>query len=213
LAIASLVLGVLSLPTCGLLGIGALVGIRLGIEALLKAKKAPHEFGGKGLAIAGIVTNVASLIIGIALFPRLLPRPHVEKNEEATLGDIRAVIEAEKAYRSANGGFYDTLDCLGAPTRCIPSYHGPAFIDPTLLQANHGYDRRFHAGPAPTPRPGKGFSPSSLQSFAYVAVPISGSTGTRAFCGDSSSRICYTPGGSAPPVVDGQCASSCASLP
>ena len=45
LAIASLVLGVLSLPTCGLLGIGALVGIRLGIGALLKAKKAPHEFG------------------------------------------------------------------------------------------------------------------------------------------------------------------------
>lgn len=215
MAVASLTLGVVSVPLFGLLGIGPLAGIGLGILALVMVHRRPQEFGGKVLAIAGILISTGALILFLMLpgLVRTVGRPQVEQNERNTIGDVRAVVAGEVAYRSPNGGFYDTLECLAAPTRCIPKYQGPTFLDPALasLETNHGYERSFHAGP-PAARLPKASSPSSLQSFVYVAVPISGMTGTRAFCGDSSGRVCSTPDGSPPQVVDGQCAPSCTSL-
>jgi hypothetical protein len=150
------------------------------------------------------------IIVGSAMSSLLNARPAA--NEATTVGDIRAVFAGEMAYRSANGGFYDTLDCLGSPARCIPNYQGPSFIDSALasLSAKSGYERSFHAGPVPRPGQVHGASPSSMQSYAYVAVPLArGHTGRYGFCGDSSGRICFTRDGSAPPVVDGQCSSPC----
>ena len=54
-------------------------------------------------------------------------------------------------------------------------------------------------------------SPTSLKSYAYLAVPLTfGRTGNRAFCGDGTGRICYTTGGSAPQIEKGSCAAACA---
>src|SRR2546423_7623620 len=51
MAIASLVLAILTLPTCG---IGGIVGLILGIVSLVKISNSQGQLRGKGLAISGI---------------------------------------------------------------------------------------------------------------------------------------------------------------
>jgi hypothetical protein len=60
LATAALVCGVVAMLGC--LPV-SLVGIVLGIVALVRTKGNPQRYGGKGLAIGGIATGVAGLII------------------------------------------------------------------------------------------------------------------------------------------------------
>ena len=222
MAIASLSLGILSIPTFGCLGIGAVVSIVLGIVALTRANSEPHVYGGKGLAIGGIAAGASSLLLAVPLagcvaaiaIPSFL-RARVSANEAATLGDIRTVVSAQAAYQTASGGFYGPPQCLAEPQHCLPEYSGPHFLDAKLasLEARHGYRRTFHAGPPASVTssvPGAPFATGSLQSFAYVAVPVTtGQTGVRGFCGDSSGRICFTTDGSAPGVVEGACAPDC----
>jgi type IV pilus assembly protein PilA len=215
LAVTSLVFGILSIPTMSCLGVGALVAIVCGIIALVKAKNEPNLYGGKGMAIAGIVTGGLSFllipfigIIAAIAIPSML-RARVSANESAAIGDVRTVISAQSAYAAANGGHYDTLECLGTPNSCIPRYSGPTFLDPTLTsgQPKNGYTRVLHLGPPPQEGDvNQPVSPTSVTSYAYVAVPVQrGQTGVRAFCGDARGIICYTIGGDEPDVVDGEC--------
>ena len=222
LAIASLVLGLLSLPTLGLLLVGAILGVVLGITALVKANTNRMEYGGEGLAVAGIAASVVSVLVmpiflgivaGVAM-PSLLRR-RVAANESATVADIRAVLAAQHSYQASNAGFYDTLDCLARPSACIPGYSGPSFLDGGIasLQPRAGYTRRFHPGPSPDRDRllEKGLLPrvpssSSMTYFAYVALPVDrGSTGVRAFCGDASGRICYVIDGTMPDLAQSIC--------
>ena len=64
LAIVSLVVSVLSIPCCGLIVFG-IVGAVLGFIAKGKADSNPKEYGGRGLALAGIVIGVITTLIGI----------------------------------------------------------------------------------------------------------------------------------------------------
>ena len=68
LAIVSLGLGIFSL-LCGTitLGIASIGGIVTGIIALVRARNEPERYGGRGLAIAGIVISVVALVL-IAVF-------------------------------------------------------------------------------------------------------------------------------------------------
>lgn len=222
LAITSLVLGVLSVPTLGIVGIGALLGIVLGVVALVKAGREPAIYGGKGLAIAGIALAVLSVVVmpfvlGIVAaiaIPSLL-RARVAANEAATIADIRAVMSAQAAYQAANGGYYDRLDCLAAPATCRPGYSGAAPLAAELAHAEvkSGYRRVLHGTPADASQLPAGVSPSSLTAYAYVAVPATrNQTGVRSFCGDASGRICYEPDGSEIEPVGGACPSDCADL-
>ncbi len=215
-AIASLVLGILSLPTFGLVGLGAMLGIVFGVVGLVKANRAPEEYEGKGLAIAGMALCVLSVVVmpfllGIVAaiaIPSLL-RARVAANESAAIADARTVAAAETAYRSANGGLYDTLDCLAKPSACIPGYSGAALLPGRLAgsQPSYGYRRIFLPGPAlasPPPRSSR----SSLVSYAFVLVPLTkGQTGVRTFCVDASGRLCYSPVGSEPEPSDALCPS------
>lgn len=223
MAITSLVLGILSVPSLGCLGIGALLGVVLGIVALVRANREPEVYGGKGFAIGGIVASALSLVVMIPLagivaaiaIPSLL-RARVSANEAATIGDIRTVISAEAAYQSVSGGYYGPPECLAAPSTCLPAYSGPTFLDPTLASATtkSGYRRTFHPGAAIAAGPDGAAAPrGSHESFAYVAVPENrGQTGVRGFCGDSTGRICYTTDGSEPAVVGGSCDPRCPDL-
>ncbi len=71
LALMSLVLGILSLPghfCCYLgwfFGIGSII---LGILSYNKINKEPHLWGGKGIALAGIITSVAGFVLIVLFF-------------------------------------------------------------------------------------------------------------------------------------------------
>jgi len=54
LAVTSLVLGILGMFSCGL---SALLGLILGIVAMVKIKNSNGELGGKGLALAGVIVS------------------------------------------------------------------------------------------------------------------------------------------------------------
>lgn len=195
-AIASLVLGVLSLPSLGLVGIGALLAIIFGVVALVKVRDEPRTYGGKAMAIAGIVLGALSIVVmpfllglmaAIAI-PSFL-RARVSANEAAAIADVRVVLRAERDYAAANSGLYGTLDCLATPSPCLAGrpHEGPAFLsrEVAALGDKQGYTRAFYLG--------NGQAPSRLRAFAYVASPTQpGRTGVRAFCGDATGRICFT---------------------
>ena len=65
MAIASLVLGILTLPTCGL---GGIVGLILGIVSVVKISNSQGRLGGKGMAIAGICLSGFFLFIAPGMF-------------------------------------------------------------------------------------------------------------------------------------------------
>jgi uncharacterized membrane protein YhaH (DUF805 family) len=156
------------------------------------------------------------LIAAIAI-PSLL-RARVSANESAAIGDIRTVISAQAAYRSANGGWFEgNPECLAAPAvGCVPGYpaDGPGFLEPVLAsrQPKSGYQRRFEPGRMVSVDPAVS-SQTSVGNYAYVAVPVTpGQTGVRSFCGDSTGVICFradgadirAPGGECP-VTTGGC--------
>jgi prepilin-type processing-associated H-X9-DG protein len=60
MAIASLVLGCLGLLTCG---VTSLVGLILGIIALVRINKSNGQLGGQGLALAGTIVSAAFLLL------------------------------------------------------------------------------------------------------------------------------------------------------
>jgi type II secretory pathway pseudopilin PulG len=210
------VLGILSIPTVGLLLVGAMTSVILGVVALVKESRQPEEYGGKGMAITGIILSgvsilvmpaVAGIVAAIAI-PSFL-RARVSANEAAAIRDVRDVITAEALYQKANAGYFDRLECLAAPETCIPGHHGPSVIDRRLLSTDDakGYRRAFVPGPRAEPAPPNA-SPSSLMAFAYVAAPVSrGKTGVRSFCGDATGGICYTTGVIVPEL--GVCPADC----
>jgi hypothetical protein len=68
LAIASMVIGIMSCLALGLLGIGSITSIVLGAIALMKTRKEPDRFGGRGFAIVGIITGILSGILSLLLY-------------------------------------------------------------------------------------------------------------------------------------------------
>jgi prepilin-type N-terminal cleavage/methylation domain-containing protein len=135
-----------------------------------------------------IVVAIIGIIAAIAI-PSLL-RARISANESATIGDTRTVISAEAAYQSAASGFYGELTCLAVPSPCIIGYVGPTFIDGTIgVAANvqkSGYVRNANYDAALVV-PGL-VAPHG--TYCYQASPItSGTTGVRAFGGDSSGVV------------------------
>jgi hypothetical protein len=199
-AIASLVLGILSIPTLGLLLVGAMLAVVLGVVGVVKASREPDEYGGRELAVGGIVLAAISVLImpiligiGAGIAVPFLPRMRVAGNEQRAIADVRHVMEAEERYRRVNGGYFGTLECLAEPDQCVPGFHGSSLVagDALSPDAPRGYHHRFYAGPAVDVAP---FAPAtpSLRAYAYVAFPAQpGRTGFRSFCGDSTGRLCY----------------------
>src|SRR5262245_29184711 len=66
MAAASLVIGLISILTLGLLLVGALAGLILGLVALRRTQRAPAQYGGAGYAIAGITTSAVGLVLACA---------------------------------------------------------------------------------------------------------------------------------------------------
>lgn len=116
LAIASLVVGIISIPTFGLLAVGGITGIILGAVALSKIKNNPQAYGGKGLAIAGIVTSAVSLILFSLSIIAAIALPKLQQNlmrgrETAAVKSLLTIHQNQIQYKSLKG-HYATLQEL-----------------------------------------------------------------------------------------------------
>lgn len=108
LAIASLTLGIISIPTLGLLAVGAVTGIVLGALALKNINRDPMNYGGKVAAIAGIVTSAISLglvaVIGVfaaITIPKL--NANIKRGREtAAVNSLRFIHNSQMQFRQLN---------------------------------------------------------------------------------------------------------------
>lgn len=176
LAIFSLVLGIISFFTFGMLGVGAIVGIILAVVAMGKVKREPWKYGGRGIAVAGLVLSIVSLvsvipvgIIAAIAIPNLLAS-RIAANEGSAVRSLNTIANAETVHQSTIGK-YGTLEELCAQ----------GLIDPALASGvKSGY--RFtleltdHGGEIP--------------GFEVVGVPIEyRSSGRRSFYVDETTII------------------------
>jgi hypothetical protein len=213
LATLSLTLGILGLFTLGLCGVGSLIGLLLSLRALHRARVSPQTHGGRGIAIAGAVMNIASLALSALLLSTLLSKNAPGRaNESATIGDMRSLVSAQWAYRDVNGGYFDTIECLNKPQTCLEGFEGPPFIGDWFYSPKSGYERTFVAGPRPKNLPVKS-SKTSMESFVYFAKPVRpGVSGVRGFCVDSRGELCTTEDTATLVVTGPMCPASCTPL-
>jgi type II secretory pathway pseudopilin PulG len=133
LAVASLLLGIIGFFTLGIVGIGAIVGIILATVALKRASSQPAEYGGTGIAVGGLVTNILSLVmlVPVALIaaiaiPNLLAARRAA-NEGRAVQTVKTIAESEEGYRTRHG-HYGSLDELVADQLMLsPSGKGVDF--------------------------------------------------------------------------------------
>lgn len=178
LAIFALILGILSFFTFGLLGVGAILGIILSCIAMSRVKREPWQYGGRGMAIAGLVLSITSLvtvvpvgIIAAIAIPNLLASRRAA-NEGSALASLRTIASAEMVYQSTTGrGQYGTLSDLAAAN----------LIDSKLATGTkNGYKFTVEVTTDEMNYPG----------FAVVGVPIDyRNTGTRSFYIDQTGVI------------------------
>ena len=181
LAVAALVFGIIGFFTAGLIGIGAIVGIILACMALSRIKQDPWQYGGRGLAIAGLVLNIVSVvtvvptgIIAAIAIPNLLASRRAA-NEASAQSSLRTLHAAEATYQATRGaGKFGTLNELAADN----------LIDfPLASGTKNGYRFTVEVTNDETTYPG----------FSVVARPMTPSgvsaSGTRSFYIDETGVI------------------------
>jgi type II secretory pathway pseudopilin PulG len=110
LAIASLVLGVIG---CF---ITAPISLIMGIVAIKRVNRDPYNFGGKGMAIAGIILSVIQMVtipfVAAIAIPNLLAA-RKSANEASAIATMRTLASAEATYATTKGlGNYGDIDKL-----------------------------------------------------------------------------------------------------
>jgi hypothetical protein len=139
----------------------------------------------------------------------------VKARQSAAVADLRTIVSAEAAYASGNAGLYDGPPCLIEPRKCRPKFAGEPFLTLFTLEARNGYKKLFLPGAAASKdeiKKGKA-SDTSLKDFILVAWPETfGESGYRAFCADSTGRICSVESAT-PPAKNGRCIPGCVPLP
>ena len=106
MAVASLVLGCLGLLTCGLT---SLVGLVLGIIALVRINKSGGQLGGKGLAVAGTTVSAALLLLMPILAALLLPglaKAKQKANHIQCMSNVKMLNLGVMMYASDNNDLF-----------------------------------------------------------------------------------------------------------
>jgi len=106
LAVASLVLGILGLFTCG---VTALVGFILGIVSLVKVKKSNGALGGQGLALAGTIVSAIFVFMIPLLAAMMLPALAKAKQRAMTINcvnNMKQLALAARIYSGDHNGHY-----------------------------------------------------------------------------------------------------------
>jgi type II secretory pathway pseudopilin PulG len=165
LAICALVLGIINLFSLGILGIGAIVGIILSIVALSKIKRDPSRYGGKGFAIAGLITSILGVLVLVPvgllaaiIIPNVMAAAR-SANEASARQSMRQISAAEATYQSDHG-LYGRMDQLltdrlidaDLATATRRGYRFTVQIPTTSSSSQPGY----HAVGMPTQYPNSG---------------------------------------------------------
>jgi hypothetical protein len=159
-----------------------------------------YDVGVRRTAAAAVI--VAALIV----FAPLAGEP--DRTESVAISTLRAIISGEKAYGSANDGYFDTLACLAARS-CMPGTDRGVrpFLAPGIATGleNRGYHVQFHPGPKAERESGRQ-SPTAMTRFAVVAVPTDSMTPRRrGFCADDRGTIYVATGGTRPQIDAARC--------
>lgn len=176
LAIFGLVLGIIGFFTFGIVGVGAIVGIIVSAMALSRVKSDPWKYGGRGLAIAGLVLNILALVSVVPLgmiaaiaIPNLLAARNAA-NEGSAIRTMQTISAAQSTYY-ANSGKYGTMEELAQA----------GLIDAVLVSGNkNGYKFDVQFDPE---------TPPSVGYHAYGLPVIYQKTGRRSFYVDETSVI------------------------
>ena len=186
MAIFSLVLGIISFFTFGLLGVGAIVSIIMAVVAMRKVREEPWKYGGRTIAIAGLVLSITSLatmvpvaIIAAIAIPNLLAS-RMAANEGSAVRSLYTLASAELVYQSTVGqGRYGTLQEL----------ESAGLIDSVLASGvKHGY--RFTIELTDTGADDDLDSIARRPGFEVLGVPVDyRSSGMRSFYVDESGVI------------------------
>jgi len=174
LAIASLVLGILSMLLCGLTWIPAVI---CGHMSLSRIKKSFGTLSGKGMAIAGLVTGYVSILLFIPLLASMAIPASVGVIDKAkaaqSMNNARQIYLGCKLYASDNDGkFPDNLEQL------IPQYlpDRRVFVCPMSTdKTSIGFD--YFSGFTDTSDPGKILlqSKATTRRHERVIVRVDGS--------------------------------------
>jgi hypothetical protein len=117
MAITSMVLGIIgAVGAIVVVGIPiGLIGLILGIIALVKANKHPQQYGGKGFAITGIVTGGLGGVLAVPMllmFAILMPslgRARELSNRSYCAANLRGITQSMIVYSAENSDQYPTL--------------------------------------------------------------------------------------------------------
>jgi type II secretory pathway pseudopilin PulG len=179
LAITSLVLGIANFLLLGIFLVPTIVGIVVSAVALNKIKRYPDEYGGKGLAIGGLVTNIVSVVVLVPVMviaaiaiPNLLAARRAA-NESAAIRSLKIFHGAEQTYQATKGnGNYGTPNDL----------QGYSLISADMArEVRSGYRFKLEVFPPSSGNPA---------AFTVIAVPTEyGSTGKRSFFIDETGVI------------------------
>ena len=175
LAILALVLGIIGFFTIGIGYVGSIIGIVVAAKAMGRVKREPWRYGGRGMAIAGLVLNIVALStfpIAIMLaitIPNLLAS-YRAANEASAIASLREISGAQAI-------FYSTFDKYGT----LEELADQKLIKPSL---GSGIYNRYNFTVELTT------DEMNVAGFAAVAVPETyGSTGIRSFYVDETSVI------------------------
>ena len=111
LAIASLVLSLVGLVTCGTALVASTLGLIFGIIAFNNVKKEPLVYGGKKMAVAGIVMSgtafiLAAVVVASIAVPNLV-KSRQNANAATAIHTVRAIAAAQVSYKAMHGRFAD----------------------------------------------------------------------------------------------------------
>ena len=130
LAIASLVLGILGLFTCGA---AALIGLILGIIAMSKIRKSQGALGGSGIALAGVIVSAVFLLLLPIFAAMLLPALATAKQQAQSINcmsNVKQLSLAVRMYTADNKDQYppatNWCDALRSYAGTTNIFHCPA---------------------------------------------------------------------------------------
>ena len=176
LAIFALILGIVSFLSFSLFLVGAIVGIVVSTKAMGRVRREPWQYGGRGMAIAGLVLSIVSLtsvvpilLIAAISIPNLMAS-YRAANEGSAIHSLRQIASAQAVYQSATSK-YATMEELAEK----------GLIDPKLGSGTkNGYKFTVELTT----------DEENVEGFAAVGVPETyRSSGIRSFYTDETSVI------------------------